>query len=158
MAAPGVTSRTTPTGYKLPEGFRAFVAYSLRNAVDVWEVEVSPAGMEAAEIDTSTQHSTKWRTKWISALVNSTDVPFTAGYNPDAMDDLMFLCGAQSGSFTVQMPQNTKYSYWGGMKTLGFQPLKAGQFPLVNITNCVTNWDTANRVEAGPAVTQAAGT
>jgi len=158
MAAPAVTSRTVPTGYKLPEGFKATIAFSLRPAVNIWEIEVQPASMTAAAIDTSTQHNTKWMTKWISALVESGEVPGTAGYDPDAMDDLMFLCGAQAGSFTVIMPQNTKYSYWGGVLSFTFQPLKARQFPTLNYVALVTNYDTTNKVEAAPLVTQAVGT
>ena len=158
MAAPSVISRTVPTGYKLPEGFKATLAFSLKPAVNIWEVDVAPAGMTATAINTTTQHNTKWDTKWISALVESNDVGGTAGYDPDAMDDLMFLVGAQSGSFTVHMPQNTKYSYWGGALSFTFPPLKSRQFPLVNYTLCVTNWDPVSKVEAGPAVTQAVGT
>lgn len=158
MAAPVVTARVLPTGYKLPEGFKAAVAYSLRPGINIWETEVGPAGLGVPEIDTSTQLSTTWRTKWISALKESKPVAGTAGYDPDAMDDLVFLCGAQSGSFTVHAPQNTKYIYWGAMNDITFQTWKAGQFPLLSYSNVVTNWDPVNRVEAGPVTTQAAGT
>jgi hypothetical protein len=74
------------------------------------------------------------------------------------MDDIIFLVGAQTGSFTVHAPQNTKYNYWGGMNDITFQPWRAGQFPLLNYSNVVTNWDHVNRVEAGPDVVQASGT
>ena len=100
----------------------------------------------------------KWETFWISALVTPQDVSGTAGYNPDAMDDLIFLCGAQSGSWTVHMPQNTKYAYWGGVLSFNFPSLRPRQFPMLNYTLVNTCWDPVNRVEAGPAVTQAVGT
>ena len=158
MAAPGTTARTLPTGYKLPEGFKAAIAYSLRVAINIWEVEVTPAGIMVPEIDTSTQHNITWKTKWISAWKESKPVAGTAGYDPDAMDDIVFLVGAQTGSFTVHAPQNTKYNYWGGMNDVTFQPWRAGQFPLLTYSNVVTNWDPTNRVEAGPAVVQAVGT
>lgn len=158
MAAPSVTARTVPTGYKLPEGFKIAIAYSLRPALNIWEVEGGPAGMQSQKIDTSTQHNTKWHTFWLSALIEAQDVSGTAGYDPDAMDDLIFLCGAQAGSWTVHMPQNTKYAYWGGCLSFNFPSLRAGQFPMLNYTNVVTNWDPVNRIEAGPAVTQAVGT
>lgn len=158
MAAPAVTSRTVPTGYKLPEGFKITIAYSLRPAVNIWETEGAPAGQEAAAIDTTTQHNTKYKTKWISAILETSDVDGQAGYDPDSMDDLLFLCGAQAGSFTVHMPQGTKYAYWGGLRAVRFQPLKVGQFPMLNYVNTITNWDPVNKVEAGPSVTQSSGT
>lgn len=158
MASPSVTARTVPVGYKLPEGFKAAIAYSLRPGLNIWETEVSPAGAQVPEIDISSHMNTTWRQKWISALKESKPVTGVAGYDPDEMDNIIFLLGAQSGSFTVHAPQNTKYSYWGAMNDLTFQPWRAGQFPLLNFSNVVTNYDTANRVEAGPATTYAAGT
>jgi hypothetical protein len=158
MAAPTVTARVVPTGYKLPEGFKIAIAFSLRPGINIWEVEGGPVGMTAAKIDTTTQLNTKWKTFWISALVEPGEVSGTAGYDPDAMDDLIFLCGAQAGSFTVHMPQNTKYAYWGGVSKFDFPSLRAGQFPMLNYTLVHTAWDPVNRVEAGPAVTQAVGT
>lgn len=158
MAAPSVTARTLPVGYKLPEGFKAAIAPSLRPGINFWETELAPAGAGVPEIDTSTQHNITWRTKWISALKESKPIPVVAGYDPDEMDNMIFLLGAQSGSFTIHAPQNTKYAYWGAMSDLTFQPWRAGQFPLANMAWTVTNYDTANRVEAGPAVTAAAGT
>lgn len=158
MAAPSVTSRTLPTGYKLPEGFKAAIAFSLRPGLNVWETEVAPAGVQVPDIDISSHLNTTWRQKWLSALKEAKDVSFVAGYDPDEMDNIIFLVGAQSGSFTIHAPQNTKYAYWGAMKDLTFQPWRPGQFPLLNGVNVVTNYDTANRVEAGPSTTFAAGT
>lgn len=158
MAAPGVTARVLPTGYKLPEGFKAAIAFSLRPQVNIWEVEVAPAGVQVAEINTSTQLNITWMTKWLSALKESKDVAGQAGYDPDAMDDLVFLCGAQSGSFTINAPNGTKFAYWGACKDFTFQAWRAGQFPMLTYANVVTNYDPVNKVEAGPATTQAAGT
>lgn len=156
--APPVTSRTVPVGYKLPEGFKSALAPSLRPGINFWETELAPAGASVPEIDISSQHNTTWRQKWISALKESKPVPMVGGYDPDEMDNIIFLLGAQSGSFTIHAPQNTKYAYWGAMSDLTFQPWRAGQFPLLNATWTVTNYDPTTRTEAGPSVTTAAGT
>lgn len=158
MASPSVTARTLPSGYKLPEGHKAFLAFSLRASLSIWEAEIGPLGFGASKIDTTTQINTKWDTFWMSNLLTPQDQSGNAGYDPDEMDNLIVLCGAQGGSFTVHMPQNTKYSYWGGLLAVNFQPLRPKQFPLINYTVVNTNWDPTNRVEAGPAVTGAAGT
>lgn len=158
MANPSVIARTTPTGYKLPEGFKCSIAYSLRPAFNIFEVSTMPAGGQAVEIDTSTQHNIKYKTKWISALVEIKDVTGEGGYDPDFMDDAFFLLGAQSGSFTVHAPTQATHNYWGGLKDLTFQAWKAGQFPMVSYANCCTCWDPTTKTEAGPYTVQATGT
>lgn len=158
MAAPTVIARTTPTGYKLPEGFKATIAFSKKPALNIWEVETAPSGMEVTEINTTTQHNIRYVSKYPSYLVANDDITGTAGYDPDVMDDLVSLLGDPTGSFTIHMPDGTTHSYWGFAKSFKFQPLRVGQFPLLTYTLCVTNYDPVNKVEAGVSTVQAAGT
>lgn len=158
MASPPVTARTIPSGYKLPEGFKATIAFSKKPALNIWEVETAPSGMEVQEINTTTQHNIRYVSKYPSYLVANDDITGTAGYDPDVMDDLVSLLGDPTGSFTIHMPDNTSHSYWGFAKSFKFQPLRVAQFPLLSYTLCVTNYDPVNKVEAGVLTTQAAGT
>lgn len=158
MANPTVVARTTPTGYKLPEGFKITIASSKKPALNIWEVEGSPAGMEVAEINITTQHNIRWVSKWPSALIANDDIVGNAGYDPDVMDDLIGLLGDVGGSYTIRMPDNTTHNYWSFLKSWKFGPLRVGQFPTGSYGICVTNYDPVNRVEAGPYTVQAAGT
>lgn len=158
MASPSVTARTLPTGYKLPEGFKITITFSRKPALNIWEVDGAPAGMEVAEINTTTQHNIRYVSKYPSYLVANDDIVGTAGYDPDVMDDLVSLLGDAGGSVTVRMPSNTQHSYWAFLKAWKFGALRVGQFPTGNYAICVTNWDPTNKVEAGVLTTQAAGT
>ena len=158
MAAPPVTARITPTGYKLSEGFKATIAFSKNPGINIWEVETGPAGMEVVEINTTTQHNIRYVSKYPSYLVASDDIVGTAAYDPDVMDALVGMLGDPGGSFTIHMPEGTTHSYWGFLKSFKFQPLRVAQFPLANYAICVTNYDPVNKVEAGVSTVQAAGT
>jgi hypothetical protein len=158
MANPSVIARTIPTGYKLPEGFKATIAFSLKPALNIWEVDVPLPGAEATVINTTTQFNTKWQTKWLSALVDSAEVSGVAGWDPDSYDDLIFLTGAQGGSWSAHLPEGTTVNCWGGLRAFQPQPMKSGQFPTINFTLINTNWDPTLRVEAGMYIVQAPGT
>lgn len=158
MAPPAVIARTLPTGYKLPEGFKTTIAFSLKPGLNMWEVDVPLPGAEATVIDTTTQLNTKWRTKWLSALVDSNEVSGSAGYDPSFYDDYVFLTGAQSGSWTAHTPTNATINCFGGLKSFVPQPVKFATFPLLNFTLVNTNWDPVNKVEQGIYVVPSAGT
>ena len=158
MATPPVTARTLPTGYKLPEGFKTTIAFSLKPGVNMWEVDVPVPGADSTVIDTTTQLNTKWHTKWLSALVDSGEVSGTAGWDPSFYDDLIFLTGAQNGAFTLHFPTNSTTSCWGGLKSFVPQPHKFSTFPLLNFTIVNTNYDPVNRVEQGPYTVPSPGT
>lgn len=163
MANPTVTARTVPTGYKLPEGFKITIAFSRKPALNIWEVEGAPAGMEVAEINTTTQHNVRYVSKYPSYLIANDDIVGSAGYDPDVMDDLVSLLGdagssASAACVTIHMPTRATHSYFAFLKAWKFGGLRVGQFPTGNYAICVTNWDTVNKVEAGVYTVQAAGT
>lgn len=158
MANPTVVPRTIPTGYKLPEGFKITIAFSKKPALNIWEVDGAPSGLEVQEINTTTQHNIRYVSKYPSYLVANDDIVGTAGYDPDAMDDLISLLGDPTGSVTIRMPTNTTHNYWAFLKAWKFGALRVGQFPTGNYGICVTNWDPVNKVECGCYTVQAAGT
>jgi hypothetical protein len=158
MAAPPVIVRILPTAYKLPEGFKTTIAFSLKPGVNLWEVDVPLPGADSTVIDTTTQLNIKWHTKWLSALVDSPEVSGTAAYDPSFYDDFIFLTGAQAGSWTVHTSTNTTVSCWGGLKSFVPQPHKHSTFPLMNFTVINTNYDPVNRVEAGVSTVPSVGT
>lgn len=165
MATPEITARTTPSGYKLPEGFKITIAFSLKPALNIWEVEGAPAGVEVAEINTTTQHNVRWVSKNPSALIASDDIVGTAGYDPDVMDDLIGMIGqtvtgngATASCVTIHMPDGTTHNYFAFLKSFKFGALRVGQFPTGSYAICVTNFDPIARVEQGCYTVQAGTT
>lgn len=157
--APPVTARTTPTGYMLPEGHRATIAFSKKPAVQFWEMTTRPAGLSVVEIITTTQFNNRYHTSRAGHLIKVKDITGQAAYDPDFLTDIIGMLGDDVGAgVTVHNPDNSAYSYWGFLKDVEFQEFKEGQFPTLNYTVCITNWNTTTRAEEGPLVTPSSGT
>lgn len=158
MAAPPHTTRTTPTGFKMPEGYKAVIAFSRKPAVQFWEMTVKPGGFAATEINTTTQHNVRYQTMAAGHLIKVQDVSGRAAYDPDLMDDIAALTGDDNGGVTVWWPDGSYTDYWAFLKEFDFQELQPGQFPMANYAICVTNWDKTNSVEVAPVTVKATGT
>lgn len=160
MAAPTPTTRTLPTGYKMPEGFKSLVTFSSYPSLDIWEIENKPPSVESGDpINTTTQHNITWRTFYLPRL--KTLKPFTIkfAYDPDIlMTNLLALIGDNSQTITFLMPQNANICFYGGMQSYELDALKEKEFPTGSMTIVPTLFDTVNKVEAAPVLTPAAGT
>lgn len=158
MAAPTITARTTPTGFELPEGYRVTIAFAAKPAVQLWEKSVKPFGIDGGDpIDFTTQHNTDVMTQRPPHLKKITEITFTAGYDPDAMTDLMAMVNNED-SITVHYPENSTHSFFGWLQKAEFSEMKVKEMPLGTFTVAVSNWDPVNKVEQKPVFTPAAGT
>jgi hypothetical protein len=158
MASPPVTARTTPTGYKLPEGFRITHAFSNNPSVQIWEKTVKPPGIKGGElIDTTTQLNLVWGTMNPRYLKRSTPVSIKFAYDPDCIPELLAMVNQNQG-ITDHFPDNASISYWGAITDIEFDALEEGKLPEGTCTIGVTNFDPTNLVEAGPLFVPASGT
>jgi hypothetical protein len=153
-----VTARVLPTGFKVPEGFKSTLAFSLKPGLNIYEVDVPMPGGDSVVIDITTQLNTKWHTKALSALIDSPEISGNGGWDPSFFDDYIFLTGAQGGAFTVHTPTNSTTSCWGGLKSFMPQPWKFSTFPLINFTLVNTNRNPTTGAEEGPFTVPSAGT
>lgn len=157
--APPITARTTPTGYIVPEGHRATIAFSKVPALQMWEMTTRQAGLSVAEIVTTTQFNNRFHTTRAGQLIKVKDISGQAAYDPDFMNSIIAMIGDDTNSgITIHNPDGSTDSYWGFLKDVEFQELKEGQFPTINYTVCITNWNTTTRAEEGPLHTNSGGT
>lgn len=158
--APPVTSATEPTGYRIPEGYRAVFAFSKYPGVQLWCMTTRPAGLSAVEIITTTQWNDRFHTVRAGKLIRVKDISGQAAYDPDCMNDLINMTGDDLNSaVTIHLPRTgSSYSYWAWLKDIEFQELREGQFPMVNYTITISNYNTNNAQEEGPRVVLATGT
>jgi hypothetical protein len=158
MAAPTVVARSTPTGFKMPDGYRALWAFANKPAIQLWEKQVKSPGVDGGEgIDTTTMHNNAYRTKAARHLKTLSDGSFAAAYDPDVIVDILAQTNIEQ-SITVHFPDNSSWSFWGYMQKWEPAELKEGEFPEATVTIVITNWDPMNFVEAGPVYTPASGT
>lgn len=152
MAAPTPSARTLPTGYKMPEGFKSLITFSTNPGLNIWEIDVKPPGVESGEpINTTTQQNIEWRTMSMPQLKTLETITIKFAYDADVMQtDLVALCGNNNATVTILYPQGTKVAFYGALNKVEFDPFKEKEFPTGTMTVVPTNWDNANRVEAGP--------
>lgn len=158
MAAPSPSQRTTPTGFKMPDGYQALVSFGAQPTIQLWEKVVKPPGIDGKEaIDTTTMHNINWRTYAHRHLMTLTESQFTAAYDPDAYNDMLRAIN-RDDTITFHYPDGSSLAFYGFMQKLDFAELKEGEFPELTCTITPTNWDVQNGVEAAPTFTAASGT
>ncbi len=158
MAAPASTTRQTPTGIMLDDGFKTLVAFARKPAVKFWEKTIKPPGIDGGDaIDQTTQHNTAWRTKAARALKSLTDSALKVGYDPKVYTEIQDLVNLE-GSVTVRFPDGSTLDFFGYLKTFEPSELQEGTSPEASITIIATNWDPVNHVEAAPVLTEVSGT
>jgi hypothetical protein len=154
--APSPGTRGTPTGYRLPDGFKSFIAFS--GGAKLWEIQVKPPGFDSGDpIDISTMFNTRWHTMFLRQLVKMEDCTGEFSYDPGCIGDFITEIGILQ-TITCVFPDGSTIAFFGGMRKAEFAELKEGEFPKVTVTFTVTNYDVAGNVEAGPFFTQGSGT
>ena len=158
MTAPSVTERTTPAGIDLKDGFPTILAFSQDVDISLWEVEVTPPGIDGGDaIDITTMHNAIWMTKAAQSLAEMTDISMRVGYDPDCYDEIIAIINVQ-GSVTIHFPDGSTLAFYGYLKSFKPGALSKGKYPDAEIVIVITNYDPTAHVEAGPVMTEVAGT
>ena len=155
--------RSTPAGWKMPDGWQTFITFQNLPGFNVWEKAVKPVGFDGKEaIDTTTMHNAKYRTFAPRHLQTLTEVTATCAYDPDIYDPAGVAGGVQgminvNQSITLQFPDHTTITFWGFLMKFELKEHKEGEFPEADITVVPTNTDTTSQ-EAAPVTTPSVGT
>lgn len=166
--APSATSRPDPGGIMLENGYRTLITNSADPDLSIWEIEVGSAGIDGGEpIDTTNQHRDTYRTRAPRALISyepyEVKFAYEAGVQKSQIEALINKrrtgAGANDGVvITETMPDGTTLAYYGYFQKVMFDPKVEGEMPTGTLTVVPTNWDPANRVEAGPTLVEVEGT
>lgn len=158
MAAPIPTPRVKPTGFKMPDGYRTLITFRINPAIQLWEKNVKPPGLDGGDkIDTTTMHNDVWRTYEHRSLKTLTDASAACAYDPQVWNGLLELINFVT-SITITYPDHATLTFWGYLQKAEVEEHKEGEMPMINATIAPTNWDDVNFVEAGPVFVPAAGT
>lgn len=159
MAAPSDTTRTTPSGKFLEDGFSTKIAFARSAGVNLWEKTVTPPGVDGGdEIETTTMFNTTWRTFAARNLRTLTEVSFTAAYDPAAYTTIINDLVNQEGAITCHFPDGSKISFYGYLKMFEPSECQEGEQPEADVTIFPTNYDPVNDVEGAPVITSVSGT
>lgn len=157
MAAPTPTARVTPAGKLLPDGYQSLTTFSLDTNIDIWEVEMTPIGLDLGEpINITSQHNVAWRTMFLRQLITATPQTIRGFYDPELYSQILAMRGINQ-TITQDYYDGTTVCYYGGVTRVEFGPLVEGTVPEVTITITPTNRDSTG-AEYGPVVTSVTGT
>lgn len=152
------TSRSTPVGTKLDDGFSTLIAFADDPDVSFWEKTVQPPGVDGGDaIETTTMHNSTWRTMAARQLKTLTEVAVTAAWDPLVYDQIVALVNVE-GLITVHFPDTSTLDFYGFLKDFVPGDNVEGEQPEADITIIPTNWNPNSGVEAGPTFANNSGT
>lgn len=158
MTAPAPSSRTTPVGTLLKDGYQTLVAFAADTDVSLWEKTVQPPGFDGGdEIDITTMHNTTWRTMAARSLMTLTNAQMTVAYDPAVVPQIEALINVET-TVTVINSNGDKLAFFGYLKTFEPQEVEEGSQPEATCEIVPTNVDPVAGTEEGPVLTTAAGT
>lgn len=153
MTAPVAVPRTTPTARKMPDGYKTLVTFTSTPAVELWEIDITPPGMNGGDaIDQSTMHNARVHTKAPRKLITIEDVKFTCQYNPSVYTSLMNLINKKD-TITVTFPDESTLAFYGFLRSFEPGGLQEGNKPTGTATIVATNVDPATGAEEAPVYT-----
>lgn len=158
-AAPSATARQAPGGIKLRDGFSTKITFARNPAIQFWEKQVKPAGIDGGDsVPQTTMHNNEWRTFAPRQLKTLTEQTTTVAYDPKVYTSILELINIED-TVTVSFPDGSTLAFYGYLKMFDPAELVEGTQPEATITIVPTNTDHVNDwVEAAPVLTSVEGT
>jgi hypothetical protein len=160
MATPTNVTRGTPAGIPLEDGFSTKLAIAGYLTLKIQEKTVTPPGMEGGDpIPVTTMHNTTWRTFRARDLITLTPITVVAAYDPDVYsDDQVQSVINLETNMTLEFPDGSDLDFFGFVQNWMPSENSEGVQPEGTMTIVPTCYDPTNDVEAGPVLTEVAGT
>lgn len=150
MTAPAHTTRTTPTGARMDDGFKTLITFAADVDVDMWEKTVQPPGFDGGDaINTSTMHNTALRTFSPASLQTMTPHTFKFALASASMSQIRALINVKT-TITVRFPDAAKLSFYGYLQKVEFDEFQEGTQPEGTATIVPTNYDPTAKTEEVP--------
>lgn len=160
MASPSTTARQTPVGIAYSDPYPTTIALSVDPDISFFEKSVTPPSIDGGDpVNTTTMHNTLWKTRRARTLIDLTEFTLVASYDERAFSQIWAIVNNDNGSVTIHFPDGATLDFWGYLRVFApSENAEGGDQPSATITITPTNYDVANQVEAGPVLTEVAGT
>lgn len=157
MGAPSATTRQSPAGIKLDDGFSSKITFACDPDISFWEKSVTPPGIEGGDpVDTTTMHNSTWRTMAPRALRTMEAASASAAYDPAVYDQIVAIVNVET-VITITFPDGSTLAFWGYLKTFTPGELVEGTQPECTLSIQPTNQDVQG-VEQAPVLVEVPGT
>lgn len=158
MGIPPTSTRGTPGGVKLGDGYQTLIAFENDLVVAFYEKTVTPPGFDGGDaVDTTTMHNVTWRTKISRGLIDTTDAGTVVAYDPLVLDEIVALLNVEQG-ITFNHSNGDKWDIWGFLKSFTPSEDSEGSQPEATIVIVSTNTDPSDGSETGPNFVSDVGT
>lgn len=168
MAAPTALSPTEIDGFianilendiPLQDGYRTIIMFTSNPDIAFFIKTITPPGYDGGDvIETTTMLNDLNRTFSARSLLTLTPVTFTAAFDPIVYTEVLTLLNNKTDTATLMLPDRSTIAFFGYLKNFDPQEFSEGTQPEAQCTIQPTNWDPVNKIEAGPVVTEIAGT
>lgn len=160
MAAPTATAYQAPSGRKLVRGHKTLMIFSNNPTIALWTKKVKPPGKSGGEaINNTDMHHDTYRTKRSRGLIENMNAEVTYHYDPKALTQIEQQINREQ-ALTIRYSDGSTYAFWGYLQE--WEPDEIDEEstdpPTAKCTFVETDWDPVNHVEAGPVMTEVAGT
>ena len=157
MAAPAATTRGTPSGLIMKDGYRCLITFASNPTIGLWEKTVKPPGFDGGDkIDITTMHNNDLRTFEPRQLITMTAGGATCGYDPGVMTAILSLINRED-TITVRFTDGSTWAFFGFLKSFQPNDVSEGSMPEAQVEIEPTNKDSSD-VEQLPVVVSVTGT
>lgn len=158
MAAPVATTRIAPTGRKIEDGQGIKITFARNSDLLFWEKSAKPPGYDGGDpIDITDSFNVLKKTKAPRTLHEASDMEVTGFWEPGSAVEIEALINVED-TITVTFPDGSNERFYGFARVWEPEEVAEGEPVMGTLTITETDWDYTNRVEAGPARTNVAGT
>ncbi len=158
MSAPTPSTRGTPSGIRLDDGFSSKISFASNLTVEFWEKTIKPPGLDGGDaVQTTTMHNVTYRTMGPRQLKTLTDCTTVVAYDPNVYVTILALINVRT-TITVKFPDGSTLAFYGFLQKFEPSELKEGEQPEATITIVPTNYDPVGHVEAAAVLASVAGT
>lgn len=157
MAAPTPTTRVTPVGLRLRDGFRTKFTFANDSDLSVWEISGKPPSYDGGDpIDLRTMWDTKYVPKWPRGLIEVGPATMKVAYDPAVLTQIVAIINTAT-TITVTYPDGSTEAYFGYLRSFERDELTDGEMPTATVTIEATMLDSSF-AEQAPVLASVAGT
>ena len=158
MTAPVASARVSPAGIKLKDGHGTLITFSLDTDISMWEVGVTPPGMDGGDmIEQTTHHNTTYRTKAPQQLIDLTEGSIRVQYDPDIIAQVRAMINLEQ-TLTVTYPDGSTDAIFGVLRTFEPDEIVTGETPEATAVFSPTNVEPGTSTEEAPVFVNVPGT
>lgn len=138
---PSPTSRSTPVGDPIGDGFSTKITIGSDADISFWEKTVTPPGVDGGDaVETTTMHNTTWRTMRARQLKTLTEVSATVAYDAAVYDQIVLQVNNET-TITVAFPNGDTLAFYGYLRSFIPGEISEGSQPEAEIVIQPTQWD-----------------